>query len=107
MGYSICIYRFCYIEWFFGGYKTNKAYDRKLVIGCEMYDYEKDLFETENLVDKPEYQLDQKNLEKLFAECIQREFKTCANYSNLADYKNPINTDSLKAKGKQKTSSGE
>jgi hypothetical protein len=59
----------------------------------EMYDYEKDPNETISIIDKPEYQKDQKEMEKLFMESLDREYKSCTEYSKIADFKTPIRTD--------------
>jgi hypothetical protein len=100
MGYSIRTSRFRYTEWFNGGYRTNQAYDPKLVIGREMYDYSKDPLETVSLIDNPENKMNQAELEKLFQECMKKENQTCTNYSKLADYHEPINTSTTGKKGK-------
>ena len=92
MGYSIRTKRFRYTEWCSNDFKTNLPYDKKNVIAREMYDYEKDPMETENIVDKPGYQKEKKELEELFLKSMNREFKSCTEYTKLADYQTPINT---------------
>lgn len=101
MGYSIRTPRFRYTEWISGNFRTNLAYDPKLVVACEMYDYEKDPLETENILAKPEYQLQKASMEKLFKECIQREFKGCSEYAKLADFKAPIPVGSAAKQAKK------
>jgi hypothetical protein len=59
-----------------------------------MYDYEKDPLETENIVDIPEYSTDKKKLQEIFMKAIQKDFKSCAEYSKTADYHTPIKTGS-------------
>jgi arylsulfatase A-like enzyme len=103
MGYSIRTQRFRYTEWISGGFRTNLTYDPKLVVASEMYDYEKDPLETENIVAKPEYQQDKAKMGQLFKECIQREYKGCSEYTKLADFKEPVNTSTKKAKAKGKS----
>jgi len=103
MGYSIRTKRFRYTEWLSNGFRTNKPYDPKLVVARELYDYEKDPMETENVIDKPSYQNDKLRMENLFKDAIKREFETCANYSKLADYREAIPTDLKKANAKGKT----
>jgi arylsulfatase A-like enzyme len=93
MGYSIRTTRFRYTEWMKDSYRTNLPYDKKYVMASEMYDYEKDPLETVSIIGKPEYEQDQKQMEKLFQESMQREYKTCAEYSKIADFKTPIRTD--------------
>ena len=94
-----------YLVWY-GGFRTNLPYDSKFVVAREMYDYEKDPFETENVLNRAEYQKDKAKMEQLFRDCMQREFKGCAEYSKLADYRAPINTNpdknKVKAKAKKK-----
>jgi arylsulfatase A-like enzyme len=100
MGYSIRTARFRYTEWMTDNYRTNLPYDKKYVIASEMYDYEKDPLEKVSIIDKPEYQKDKKNMEKLFVESMQREYNSCAAYSKIADFKEPIvvGSDAKKAK---------
>ena len=93
MGYTIRTGRFRYTEWMKDSYRTNMPYDNKYVMAREMYDYEKDPNETISIIDKPEYQKDQKEMEKLFMESLDREYKSCTEYSKIADFKTPIRTD--------------
>ncbi|MCX6328671.1 MAG: sulfatase-like hydrolase/transferase, partial [Bacteroidia bacterium] len=92
MGYSIRTSRFRYTVWMSKGFRTWMPYDEKLVIARELYDYEKDPLETENVLDKPEYQNDRKKMEQLFLDCMKREFNSCAAYSKIADYHAVIST---------------
>jgi iduronate 2-sulfatase len=94
MGYTIRTARFRYTEWMKDSYRTNIAYDKKYVMAREMYDYEKDPLEKVSIIDKPEYQQDQKNMEKLFQESMQREYNSCTEYSKIADWKEPVPTGS-------------
>ncbi len=96
MGYSIRTDRFRYTEWFSGGFLTNKKYDPSLVITSELYDYQSDPLETENLADNPKYQQEKLRLKKMFTECMKREFEGCAKYAEIADYREPENTSSKK-----------
>ena len=102
MGYSIRTKRFRYTEWISNNFRTNLPYDSKLVVAREMYDYEKDPLETENILNKPEYQKDKAKMEQLFRDCMQREFKGCSEYTKLADYHAPVNTNPEKNKVKDK-----
>jgi len=104
MGYSIRTKRFRYTEWLSNNYRTNKVYDPKLVVAREMYDYQKDPLETENILDKPEYQKDKLKMEQLFKDCMQREYKSCTDYSKLANYQLPVNTSTGKPRKKAKSS---
>lgn len=98
MGYSIRTKRFRYTEWLSENFRTNKIYDPKLVVACEMYDYDKDPLETENVLNKPEYQKNKIKMEQLFKECMLREFKGCTKYSKIADFRKPINAETKKLK---------
>jgi len=102
MGYSIRTKRFRYTEWNTNSYRTNLPYSQSNVIARELYDYQKDPLETENLVGKPEYQQYLREMEKLFAASMQRELVSCSNYSKIADFKKPISTDLMKQTGKEK-----
>jgi iduronate 2-sulfatase len=92
MGYSIRTQRFRYTEWLNKGFRTNMAYDPKYVVGRELYDYEKDPLEKENLSDKPEYRKDRAAMEKLFKNCMDREFRSNAAFTKIADFRAPVNT---------------
>jgi iduronate 2-sulfatase len=92
MGYSIRTKRFRYTVWFGKGFRTWMPYDEKAVIARELYDYEKDPLETANMLDKPEYKKDREMMDKLFMDCMKREFATCASYAKIADFKTPIST---------------
>ena len=96
MGYSIRTKRFRYTVWLTKGFRTNMQYDEKLVLARELYDYEKDPLETENVLNKPEYEQDKLSLEQLFNKCLEREFRSNAAFAKIADYKTPINTSTRK-----------
>jgi iduronate 2-sulfatase len=92
MGYSIRTKQFRYTVWFGKSWKTNNTFDEKAVIAREMYDYYKDPLETENVADKTEYQKERLMMDKLFRECMLREFNSCAAYAEIADFRVPIDT---------------
>lgn len=92
MGYSMRNSRFRYTEWMTGNYTTAMPYDKKYVMACELYDYEKDPQETENVLNKPEYAQVQMKLEKQFIKNMQREHVKYRNYAKIADYQKPIVT---------------
>lgn len=92
MGYSIRTDNMRYTEWFDSGYNTSEPYDPKRVIGREMYDYENDPLETENVIGKASYAKQQKRMEKLFREAMAREHAQCLRFAERADYHDPINT---------------
>lgn len=103
MGYSIRTKQFRYTQWISGNFRTNKVYNPKEVVAREMYDYEKDPLETENVADKPQYKKDRIKMEQLFNDCMQREYKGCTEYSKLADYRVAVNTNPQKKKLKAKS----
>jgi arylsulfatase A-like enzyme len=94
MGYTIRTARFRYTEWMQDSYRTNMPYDKKYLMAREMYDYEKDPLEKVSVIDKTEYLQDQKKMEKLFMESMQREYKSCSEYAKIADFKAPVSVGS-------------
>jgi arylsulfatase A-like enzyme len=92
MGYSIRTERFRYTVWMGKGFRTWMPFNESMVIAREMYDYEKDPLETENILDKPEYQGDKKKMEQLFLEAMNRELKSSETYSKIADFRPPVST---------------
>ena len=101
MGYTIRSERFRYTEWMKDSYRTDLPYDKKYVMAREMYDYAKDPLETVSVIDQAEYKLDQKNMEKLFLESMQREHKNSVAYAKIANWKKPILTGSDTTKMKK------
>lgn len=55
MGYSIRDKRYRFTIWMANDFRTTQAFDAKLVIGKELYDYEKDPNETVNQVSEKAY----------------------------------------------------
>lgn len=101
MGYSIRTGRFRYTEWMKDSYRTDMPYDKKYVMAREMYDYEKDPLEKASIIDKPEYRQDQQNMEKLFVESMQREYKSSTGYAKIADFRTPVLVGPVAKKAKQ------
>ena len=104
MGYTIRTGRFRYTEWMNESYRTNIPYDKKYVISREMYDYEKDPLETINVMDNPEHKKDREIMEKLFLESMQREYKSCTNYSKIANFQTPVFVGSAAKKARKANS---
>jgi arylsulfatase A-like enzyme len=92
MGYSIRTKRLRYTVWCSKNYRTNIPFDEKYVLARELYDYKKDPLETENVMEKPEYMRDKVIMEKLFRECMDREFRSNKIFSAIADFREPVNT---------------
>ena len=61
-GYSIRTGRYRYTEWHTNYYRSYNPYDEKNIVATELYDYEKDPWETENLIDNPDYKEIKKQL---------------------------------------------
>ena len=55
MGYSIRTDRYRYTMWLKNNFRSNIAFDKNLVIGTELYDYQKDPNETVNVVENKNY----------------------------------------------------
>ena len=56
MGYSIRTKRYRYTLWMKDKFKSTQAFDKNLVVGAELYDYEKDPNETINFAKDKKYQ---------------------------------------------------
>jgi iduronate 2-sulfatase len=92
MGYSIRTERFRYTVWVGNGFRTWMPYNEEQVVARELYDYEKDPLEKENVLEKPEYKNSRLKMESLFQDCMKREFSSCARYAKIADYRKPVST---------------
>ena len=55
MGYSIRTERYRFTIWMKDNFRTNLAFDKKLVVATELYDYQKDPNETVNVVNEYNY----------------------------------------------------
>jgi arylsulfatase A-like enzyme len=64
MGYSIRTTRYRYTLWLKDDFRTNRSFDKKLVVAAELYDYQKDPNETVNVVDDTSYAKTTKDLNK-------------------------------------------
>jgi iduronate 2-sulfatase len=65
MGYSIRTERYRYTLWLGNNFNTQSAFNKKLVVGKELYDYYEDPDETVNLIGKKEHAKAAKKLDKL------------------------------------------
>jgi iduronate 2-sulfatase len=93
MGYSIRTKRFRYTVWFGKTFRTWMPYDPTAVLARELYDYEKDPLEKENVADKADYKKEREMMDKLFMDCLKREFSTCSSYAKIADFHAPVSTE--------------
>jgi arylsulfatase A-like enzyme len=56
MGYSLRDKRYRYTIWLGNDFRSTQAFDDKLVVGIELYDYDKETNETANLANDIAYQ---------------------------------------------------
>ena len=64
MGYSIRTERYRFTMWMKNKFRSYQKFDESLVYGTELYDYEKDPMETENLINDKQYVSVSKDLRK-------------------------------------------
>ena len=62
MGYSLRDKRYRYTIWLTNDFRSNRPFSADLVVGTELYDYEKDPNETVNVADSKEYKSVAKDL---------------------------------------------
>jgi len=74
-GYSIRTKRYRYTEWHKNTYRSFKPYKDSNIVGRELYDYEKDPYETKNLVNDPEYADVVKELKTKLKAFLEKEYK--------------------------------
>ncbi|NBX11853.1 MAG: sulfatase, partial [Chitinophagaceae bacterium] len=55
MGYSIRTKQYRYTIWMANGFRSNMPFDKKLVIGTELYDYKNDPLEKVNVANEKKY----------------------------------------------------
>ena len=55
MGYSIRTKQYRYTIWMGNGFRSNMPFDKKLIIGTELYDYKNDPLEKVNVVNEKKY----------------------------------------------------
>ena len=73
MGYTLRTKRYRYTAWYQEDYRKTKVVATTKIVGTELYDYEKDPLETENLATKPEYQKVVKEHEKMMSEFLTNQ----------------------------------
>lgn len=64
MGYSIRTKQYRLTWWMENGFRSNNKFSNDLIVAKELYDYEKDPLETENVVDEENYRSITSDLEK-------------------------------------------
>jgi arylsulfatase A-like enzyme len=57
MGYSIRTAQYRYTVWLRNGFRSTQPFNKELLVGTELYDYEKDPLETVNVVNDKKYQV--------------------------------------------------
>ena len=62
MGYSLRDKRYRYTVWMTNDFRSTQAFNADLIVGTELYDYDKDPNETINVVDEKEYKSVAKDL---------------------------------------------
>jgi len=55
MGYSLRTSQYRFTIWMKDNFRTNRPFDKNLIVAMELYDYQKDPNETVNVVDEPKY----------------------------------------------------
>jgi len=55
MGYSVRTSRYRFTLWMKDNFRTNRVFDKNLIVAMELYDYQKDPYETINVVDEKSY----------------------------------------------------
>lgn len=64
MGYTIRTDKYRYTEWYSEGYRSYDKYDESLIVGKELYDYEKDPNETKSFIGDKKYNDIQEDLQE-------------------------------------------
>ncbi len=73
MGYTLRTKRYRYTAWYQENYRQINLMPNAKIVGVELYDYEKDPNETENLAEKADYQKILKEHEKLMTEFLTNQ----------------------------------
>ena len=75
MGYSLRDKRYRYTIWMTNNFRSTQAFNPKLIIGTELYDYDKDPNETINVVDEVAYQSVAKDLKAKMLDFLKSQVK--------------------------------
>ncbi len=73
MGYTIRTKRYRYVAWYEQNYRNASILSTSKPVAVELYDYQKDALETENLASKTEYKSILKGHEKLMSEFLANQ----------------------------------
>jgi arylsulfatase A-like enzyme len=73
MGYTIRTKRYRYVAWYEQNYRNTIISSTAKPIAVELYDYEKDALETENLASKTAYKVVLKDHEKMMSEFLANQ----------------------------------
>lgn len=73
MGYTIRTKRYRYVAWYEQNYRNTIILSTAKPVAVELYDYQKDALETENLASKTEYKPVLKDHEKLMSEFLTNQ----------------------------------
>jgi arylsulfatase A-like enzyme len=75
MGYSLRDKRYRYTIWLGNDFRSTQVFNDKLVVGTELYDYDKDPNETVNVADESAYQSVAKDLKAKMLEFLKSQVK--------------------------------
>lgn len=87
MGYTIRTKRYRYTAWLGNKYTTAQLFEKVKIQAEELYDYETDPLETQNVYNVPDYKVAAAEMKKLFEQAMKREHKQYLKYDKLADWK--------------------
>ncbi len=75
MGYSLRTPQYRYTIWMKNRWRTSQVFNKNLLIGAELYDYQKDPFEKVNVVGKKEYAVALKKMQDYMKNYMDSEYK--------------------------------
>ena len=75
MGYSLRTKQFRYTIWMKNRWRTSKVFDKYLMVGAELYDYQKDPLEKVNVVGKKDYAIALKKMQDYMKNYMDSEYK--------------------------------
>ncbi|PXY03162.1 sulfatase [Marinifilum breve] len=75
MGYAFRTERYRYVLWMGENFRTTQAFNKDLIVGEELYDYQKDELETRNLIGNKEYKKVYEQMKATSVDFFQAQFK--------------------------------